>query len=181
MKKNDIYSNNQIAKISFFGISLITSSLANAHYQYIQDYLCGHQLAMQAAIATGGNFGIGLVDFTQTTEVGFSISGKINDAPLETKTVTPVLFAGLRNSLTEHTYFAWGLEGNKTFGTINGSHIKSNYQVALYISLEQMLNNHVMLVGWINPYQYEYQKLADIGVSTNQFFSTGGLGINYLF
>lgn len=160
---------------------MFTSSLAQAEYQFMEDYLCGHQFAVQAAIATGGNFGIGIADYTQTTEIGLTISGSTNNAPFETKIITPTLFAGLRNSLMEHTYFAWGLNLTNTFGTINGSHIDSDLQVGLYISLEQMLTNHLMLVGWIDPYQYSYQKLAGLGVTTNQFFSAGGLGFNYLF
>lgn len=179
-----IERNHQVlrkSKISIFAISLSASVLAHAQYEFMEDYLCGHQFAVQAAIVTGGNFGIGIVDFTDVTEIGLTISGSINDAPLETKRVTPVIFAGLRSALGERTYFASGLDLNRTFGTIDGSHVDSNIQVGFYISLEQMLTNHVMLTGWINPYQYTYLKLAGVGVSTNDFFSTGGVGINYLF
>lgn len=180
-KTNAIISNNPLGKISIIAISLFTSSLAHAQYEFMEDYLCGHQFAIQSAIVTGGNFGIGIVDFTDVTEIGLTISGSINDAPFETKRVTPVIFAGLRNALGERTYFAWGLDLNRTFGTLNGNHVDSNIQVGLYVSLEQMLTNHVMLTGWVNPYQYTYLKLANNGVSTNDFFSTGGIGINYLF
>lgn len=170
-----------MGKISILAISLFTGSLTHAQYDFMQDYLCGHQLGIQAAIATGGNFGIGFVDFTDVSEIGFTISGSINNAPFETKRVTPVVFAGLRNALCERTYFAWGLDLARTFGTLDGDHVDSNIQAGFYISLEQMLTNHVMLTGWIHPYQYSYLKLAGVGVSTNDFFSTGGIGFNYLF
>lgn len=170
-----------ISKVSVFALSLLISPLAHSEYSFAEDYFCDHQFAVQSAISTGGNFGIGIVDFTQTTEIGFTISGSINNAPLETKRITPVIFAGLRNSICEHTYFAYGFSLNKTFGSINGNQINSDLEAAFYISLEQMLTNHIMLVGWINPYQYEHRKLAGVDVTTNQFFSTGGLGINYLF
>lgn len=175
------FSGHSKSKLLIAITSLVASSLAHAGYEFLDDYLCGHQFAVQSAIATGGNFGIGIVDYTQTTEIGFTISGSSNDAPFETKRVTPVLFAGLRNALCENTYFAWGAALNKTFGTINGLHVDSDIQAGVYVSLEQMLTNHFMLVGWIQPYQYEYRKLADVGVTTNQYFSTGGLGISYLF
>jgi len=139
------------------------------------------RFAIQGAIATGGTLGIGIVHYTENTEIGLTISGQINNASHSTKTVTPVLFGGLRNAICEGTYFAYGLNVVSTFGTDQGHKIKYDIGAGPYISLEQMLTCHVMLVFWIDPYQYQYQKIGKTSISTQSFFSTGGMGVNYLF
>lgn len=140
-----------------------------------------NRIAIQAAIATGGNLGIGIVDYAETTELGLTISGTVNNASNQTKTISPVIFGGLRKALGEQTYFAYGIDLVSTFGRDHGSHINSDYAVGPYISLEQMLTSHIMLSGWIEPYQYHYVKIAGTSTSTNNFFSSGGIAINYLF
>jgi hypothetical protein len=140
-----------------------------------------NRIAIQAALATGGTLGIGLVDYTEKTELGLSLSGNINNSSNETKTITPVVFGGLRKALGEQTYFAYGLNLVGTYGRNNGQHINSDYQIGPYISLEQMLTTHMMLSGWIEPYQYQYQKIGGVSTSTHDFFNAGGLAINYLF
>lgn len=142
---------------------------------------CDHRPAVQAAIATGGNLSIGIADYTERTELGATISGTMNNASAQTNNVTPSLFAGLRYALREATYFAWGLDLTDTFGTQNGGHIDADYQVAPYISLEQMLTKNLMLSGWIQPYQYQYEKISGNSTTTQSFFNGGGIGLNYLF
>jgi hypothetical protein len=93
----------------------------------------------------------------------------------------PVIFGGFRKALYEKTYFAYGLDLIGTFGQDHGKSIKADYGIGPYISLEQMLTHNIMLAGWIQPYQHSYQKIGGTSVSTNSFFSTGGMGINYLF
>lgn len=139
------------------------------------------RFGIQGAIATGGNLGLGIVNFTEKTEIGLTVSGKYNNARYQTKTITPVIFAGLRNHLCQCTYFAYGLDLVSTFGRNNGRTINTDYQVGPYISIEQMLTHHVMLAGWILPYQYSYQKVCCVSTSTNNFFGAGGFAINYLF
>lgn len=140
-----------------------------------------HRLAVQAAMATGGSLGIGLVDFTPKTEWGVTLSGKFNNADNQTSIVTPVLFGGMRQALGDNTYFAFGIDAAANYGRIDGVGINSDYFVGPYISLEQMLTCHVMLAGWIQPYQYNYAKIGGISTSTNSIFATGGVAINYLF
>jgi hypothetical protein len=139
------------------------------------------QIAIQGAMATGGVMSIGLVQYTPSTEIGVTASGSFNNADDETKTFTPVVFAGLRESCGEQTFFAYGIDLADTFGDLNGSSIKTDIQVGPYISLEQMLTPHIMLSGWILPYQYEYLKVDHVSVTTHDFFSAGGIAINYLF
>ena len=139
------------------------------------------RLGIQGAMATGGNLGIGVVNFTDMTELGVTVSGSINNASNETQTITPVIFGGLRKSLGERTYFAYGIDLAGTYGHKNGLKINSDYGVGPYISIEQMLTKHVMLAAWIQPYQYQYEKIGGQSITTNNFFSTGGIGINYLF
>jgi hypothetical protein len=140
-----------------------------------------NRIAIQAAMATGGLLGIGVVDYTQQTEIGATLSGTYNNASNQTKTITPVIFGGLRHCLSENTYFAYGIDLAGTYGKDNGAHIESDYGIGPYISLEQMLTHHVMLAGWIQPYQYQYVKKDNVSVSTNSYFASGGLAINYLF
>ena len=162
-----------------FTIGLLAlSSLVFAGDAVIDHY---SRFGIQGAMATGGNLGIGIVNFTPVTEIGLTVSGSVNNAPDETRTITPVVFAGLRKSLCEHTYFAYGIDLAGTYGRIYGQKIDSDYGVGPYISLEQMLTPHLMLTGWIQPYQYHYQKRDWQSISTNNFFSTGGIGLNYLF
>jgi len=140
------------------------------------------RIAIQGALITGGIFSLGLEQFTDKTEIGASVSGSINNQSSPTKTVTPVIFGGLRQALCDRTtYFAYGVDLAGTFGEDHGQHIKADYAVGPYISLEQMLTDHVMLAAWIQPYQFEYKKVGASSVSTQSFFSTGGIAINYLF
>ncbi|GEM_PF-1814162 len=166
---------------SFFLMSILTLFAVTAEAEQFSNPFNTGRIGIQSAISTGGNFGIGLEHFTENTEIGFSLSGKINNASNQTKTITPVIFGGFRKSLGEKTYFAYGLNWVNTLGRDNGIEINSSYNVAPYISLEQMLTMHVMLVGWIEPYNYGYVKKGGASTSTHTFFGSGGLGINYLF
>jgi hypothetical protein len=159
----------------------IGSMIAFASINTLADTDNSSRLAVQGAIATGGNISIGLVTYREKTELGFTIAGKINNSSNQTKIITPVIFAGLRKAMKENTYFAYGIDFASAFGKESGETINSNYQVGPYISLEQMLTHNFMLSGWIQPYQYEYKKVGGSSTSTNNFFSTGGLAINYLF
>lgn len=141
-----------------------------------------NRIGIQGAIATGGTLGIGVIDYTEKTEVGLTLSGKINNSSQQTKTITPVIFGGFRKALRDSTYFAYGLDLAATFGRNQGQSIDSSYQIGPYISIEQMLTTHVMLAGWIQPYAYQYEKISGTSsTSTNHFFNTGGVAINYFF
>lgn len=145
-----------------------------------------NQLAIQGAIATGGSLGIGITNYTETTELGGTISGIIDNADDQTKLVVPVVFAGWRKLLsegtyTDGTYFAYGLDLVGKFGHIDGERLDADYQIGPYISLEQLVTKHILLVGWIQPYSYEYVKKEGEITSINGFFACGGMGISYLF
>lgn len=156
-------------------------ALALCSTGYSQTLITGNHVAVQAAIATGGSLGIGLTHYSDYSEFGFTLSGKYNNASNQTKTITPVFFAGLRKLLGENTYFAYGLDFLTQFGKDNGQTINSDYAIGPYISLEQALTTHLLLVGWIDPYVYEYEKKGGVSTSTNRFFSSGGIGLSYLF
>ena len=125
--------------------------------------------------------GIGMVRYAPTTEIGFNVSGSVNNAHNATQTVVPVVFAGLRKNLNQQTYFAYGVSFTDIAGHIDGLKIDAFYQVGPYIALEQMLTNHLMLSGWILPYQYDYEKIGGVLVSGHDIFSAGGIAFNYLF
>ena len=137
--------------------------------------------AVQAAIVTGGNFGVGLVHYTSSTEIGATVSGKFNNASNRTALFTPAIFAGFRKPLGERTTFAYGLDLASKFGQDEGQHIDENIQIGPYISLEQALTNNLLLVGWIEPYTFEYEKKAGSSTTTQRLFGAGGLGLSYLF
>ncbi|MDF1645846.1 MAG: hypothetical protein P1U61_02540 [Legionellaceae bacterium] len=142
------------------------------------------RLAIQAAVGSdviATSFGIGIARYTPKTEIGVTASGHVDNAPLITQTVTPVIFGGLRKALGEHTYFAYGFNYIETFGHAKGLTINMQYEAGAYISLEQLLTNHIMLSGWIMPYQYDHVKIGGITTSNNEVFSAGGIAINYLF
>jgi len=138
-------------------------------------------LAIQSTIATGGNLGIGLTYYTDTTELGFTASGLTNTAEDDTKLFVPVIYGGLRVALGESTYFAYGLDLLGQFGHETGKTIAADYKIGPYISLEQELSSRLLLVGWIDPYSYEYKKEGDVSISTNRFFADGGIGLSYYF
>jgi len=140
-----------------------------------------NRLAVQGLITTGGNVGFGLVDYTNWSEIGATIAVEINNAHKQTKLFTPAVFAGLRKPIGEQTYFAYGIDLASTLGQDTGKNIDSDIQVGPYISLEQALTSHLLLIGFIEPYSYEYQKKAGVCTSTHRVFSSGGLAMSYLF
>ncbi|MDP3559652.1 MAG: hypothetical protein Q8R79_04795 [Legionellaceae bacterium] len=140
-----------------------------------------NRIAVQGALATDGNLGIGIVNYAPNTELGLTLSGSFNNAQYPTQTLTSVIFGGLRKQIGEQTFFAYGINTLGTFGKVNGVSIHSDYAIGPYVSLEQMLTYHFMLSGWIEPYQYQYENFGGAAVSTNSFFAAGGIAINYLF
>jgi hypothetical protein len=148
--------------------------------------------AVQGNIVTGGLFGIGLTRYTNSTEMGVTVAGTINDADAETRIFSPAIFGGLRKPLFDNTYFAYGIEAAANFGREDGYKISSDYSVGFYISLEQQLTPNLLLTGWIDPYNYRHQKLDydcdhhfcfmdDTSVSTHSIFSAGGVALSYFF
>jgi len=138
-------------------------------------------IAVESSITGGGNIGMGLVRYTEQTEIGFSVSGTADTASAQTKLFVPVLFGGWRKALGEKTYFSCGLDLVGRYGRDAGQAISSDYGAGPYVSLGQVLTRHIMLVGWIDPYTYEYEKKGGIATSKNGFFDNGGLGLSYLF
>lgn len=166
-------------------LALTVISATLSAYQYsnscCNEAPCTGRFGIQTALASGGNLGIGLTYYTENFEFGITASGHINNARHSTKTAIPVIFAGLRQQLCNGTYFAYGINALGTFGHIEGKKIKSDYAVAPYISLEQVLTPDLILVLWVDPYNYHHQKLGCRSTTTQSFFSTGGIGLSYLY
>ena len=136
------------------------------------------RFGVQGAITTDGDIGIGVVNYSEMYEMGFTLSGSVSNN--NTNSVSPSIFAGLRKPLLEHTLFAYGLNGGATFGETANVDTRS-YEVGPYISLEQELTHSLLLSGWINPYAYGYQKTGGTSTTTNNFFNTGGISLTYFF
>jgi hypothetical protein len=160
---------------------LCAFNLAASAYALDQFTTQPHRIAVQAAMATGGTLGIGLTNYSETKEYGFTLSGSVNNASNETKVFVPVIYGGFRKSISDLTYFAYGIDLASKFGREDGETVKSNIFVGPYISLEQVLTMNMLLVGWIDPYSFEYQKLGSSSVTTQKFFGSGGIGFSYLF
>lgn len=125
--------------------------------------------------------GFGIVDYGRWFELGMDLAGYNNNGRPKTSLFLPMAFGGLRFHIKECTYFAWGLNYASKVGTDSGYHIQSDYSVGPYIALEQWLTNHVMLVGYINPYRYEHEvKQGCNTFVSNQYFSSGGIALNYV-
>lgn len=162
----------RLAGMLVFSLSSIASAL-NTTTDDVRHW------AVQGVIGTGGSLAIGLANYAPSAEFGASISGSVNNAEDKTSLVTPVLFGGWRKSLTQNTYFALGLELGANFGEDSGQDIDLDYFVGPYLSLEQQLTPRLLLIGWILPYQYEYQQLDGVSTSTDRFFASGGIGFSY--
>lgn len=144
-----------------------------------EDNACGDgRFGIEGTMATGGNFGIGVTYYTPSYEVGVLASGSSNN--YHSRIITPVVFGGLRKYLTCNTVFAYGVNLVANYGKIGGTDIHS-YNAGVYISLEYYLSERLMLVGWIDPYAYETFKQGRCRLNTNYIFSTGGLGLAYLW
>lgn len=140
----------------------------------------GH-FAVQGALTSGGNLSIGFADYTPCLEFGANASGSIvsTNTGTNTQTFSPGIFAGLRTAIAANTFFAYGANAGITVGHIGGVNINSSFGVGPYVSLEQMLNDKLLLTGWINPYAYRYQKLGVSERNTHNFFTSGGIALEY--
>lgn len=162
---------------------LLCAAIAVSSTVYAQDgqNVNSGQFALGGSVATGGNVGIEAVYYGDWAELGLGLSGQYDNASQQTKTITPVVFAGLRTQLADNTFFAYGVNGSDTFGRDSGDHIDANYHVGPYVSIEQQIVKHVLLSAWVNPYNYEYEKKGGVSTTTNRFFGSGGLTLSYLF
>ncbi|MBA2654989.1 MAG: hypothetical protein H0U71_08015 [Gammaproteobacteria bacterium] len=148
-----------------------------------QAYTCYDygRLAIQGSLVTDGNLSIGITHYTEQSEIGVYASGLVNNACCETRIFAPGIFAGFRKNICECTYFAAGIDFVSVFGTENCCHIDADYTVGPYISLEQKLTSHLLLIGWIQPFSYQYEDKCNCTVATNRFFASGGIAMSYLF
>lgn len=167
-------------KSKIFSMCCLIALSSLVHANGIVETHSGHP-AIQGSIATNGNVSAGVAYYTETTEIGLLVSASINNASSQTKLFVPAFFAGFRKTLLDNTYFAYGLDLATKVGRESGEEINSYIAVGPYISLEQALTKHFLLVGWIEPYSFEYEKKCSVSTSTNHIFSMGGLGISYLF
>lgn len=69
----------------------------------------------------------------------------------------------------------------QNFGKEHGLSIDREYEIGPYISLEQMLTYHILIGGWILPYQYDYEKVGGFARKEHEIFSAGGITLNYFF
>jgi hypothetical protein len=144
-----------------------------------QDLFPHNRWGIQGSMTTGGEFGIGVADYTRTTEFGINFAAAFYNSHYgNASTFTPAFFGGFRKALTPKTFFAFGLDAAVNFVKPGGESTKTGWFAGPYISLEQMLTNNLMLTGWINP--YSYARNADDSYSVQSVFASGGIGLSYL-
>lgn len=136
----------------------------------------------QMFMATGGNISLGINHYTPTYSAGIFFGGQITNGGLDNSNGTVGLFAGPRYLIWPRTYFAYGLDLSGTFGNKNGQDINSSYFVGPYASIEYYLSTHFLISAILNPFSYQHEELeGSSSVNTFRFFSSGGIGLSYLF
>lgn len=138
--------------------------------------------AMEFVMVTDGNIAIGLTGLGYNYEFGADVSIRIIDGNEKSKIYSAAIFLGGRYHICIRTIFAYGLNLAANFGEIDHRDIQKDIITSPYISLEQILSKHIMLSFWINPYQFEYQKLHGLQSSNfHSIFSSGGIALCYIF
>lgn len=194
-------------KLILIMISLISLSYANSKVSSCDqnlkidcEYCCQNcnpsqhcfRLAIEPTIGSEGVFSIGLTGYSYYFEGGLSIGGEMVRGDSKYSIASPAIFFGGRYHIFDKTIFAYGLEFSASFGKITQTnytwrhHNNTNdfyiLRAAPYISFEQFLSNHVMLVMWIDPYSFGYEKIEHTSsYKIHEFFRTGGIGLAYLF
>lgn len=144
------------------------------------------RIAIQGTLAAhggsgGATTGIGIVDYGRWFELGMNLSGEVSSGPDQTRLFIPVAFGGLRTHLFECIYLAGGINYSSKIGKQNGYHIKNDFTTGPYIGIEYLLAHHLLLVGFINPYSYEKERINGSTIVRQQFFNTGGIALSFLF
>jgi hypothetical protein len=144
------------------------------------------RLGVQAGynLGTASGTSIGVVHYWNNFEGGITGGYASNNVTgSETKIGNVGAFAGLRHSLDQGSWFAWGANFQYGFGTISGRAGYKPIQVGPYVALEHMLGNSILVAAWINPYLYRSEKddVNTVATVTSSFFTTGGIGFSYLF
>lgn len=146
------------------------------------------RIAVQGSLSANNGqayTGFGIVDYGRWFELGTNLAGIVSNGRSKSQLFLPSAFGGFRYPIRDCAYFAWGLDYSSKLGNDAGQHIRSDYSVGPYISLEKWLTYNILLVGYINPYRYEHEvRKANIGYTTentHQFFSSGGIALSYVF
>lgn len=146
-----------------------------------EEFVNSSHWAIQGAIVTGGVASIGIAHYSDSIEFGAAVTGAMDNDSDKTSIFTPVIFGGWRKNILENTYFAFGLNIGANLGEDSGENLDPDIFAGPYISLEQQLTSKLLLVGWIDPYNYEYRRTDDESLSINRFFNSGGIALNYYF
>lgn len=137
---------------------------------------------IEFAMNTGGNLAFGMVGYGYYYEYGAVGSITIIDGENDSQIYSPGIFVGGRYHLCIRTILACGIDFAANFGKKDDRDIQKDLITSAYISFEQILSRHVLLSFWINPYQFEYQKLEGLKpLNVHSICSSGGIAIAYLF
>jgi hypothetical protein len=129
----------------------------------------------------GTSMGMGLGLYGDNFELGLTGSGYVEDSATAHDIVTAVVYGGARKKIEKNVYFASGVTFLQNFGDEDGLPINREYEIGPYVSLEIMISQKVLIGGWILPYQYDYEKVNGVARKEHEYFSSGGITLNYYF
>jgi len=173
----------KILRTLFVFLTMAYSALTWAHEQEIENKIDFSRTAWGAQIAatSGGNISPGFVRYAPNYSAGITASANLDNNE-DDRTFSVEIFGGPRYLLLPATYFAYGLEVDSEFGKKHDKTIEASYAVGPYVGIDYYFSTHVLISAFISPYTYQYERLKDeSSTSTNKIFSSGGIGLSYLF
>ncbi len=132
---------------------------------------------------TDGNGSLGFGYYSNNFAVSLSINGlNYSDGP-ETSYWTPFLFAELKKEIDSNTHFGYGVNYHQTFGDDNGEEIR-DYSLGPHLSISHKLLDKLLIMGWVNPYEYRFiGRKTSSGTTGNSIaaYGSGGLRLVYFY
>lgn len=131
---------------------------------------------IQGAVVTNGNITTGVAYYTPHSSAGITVGAHV--ANHDNSRVTLSIFGGPRDLIHPQVYFAYGLD----VGTTLGDDIKNSYFIGPYIGLDYYATTNILFSVFVNPAMYNHEEIKHQSTQNRvDIFSSGGIGISYLF
>ena len=125
--------------------------------------------------------GANIIRFSPNYSVGLGASASIDDED-DNSTYDVSIFGGPRFLIHSATYFVVGFGVSSEFGEKDHRDIEASYSLEPYVGIDYYFSTHVLTSAFISSYGYRYERLdGKASTNTNEIFSSGGIGISYLF
>lgn len=147
------------------------NQLINKSVNYTRD-----AWGIQGAIVTDGNISTGVVYYTPHSSAGITLGAHV--ANHDNSRVNLTVFGGPRYLIHSQAYFTYGLD----VGTSFGDDIKNAYFIGPYVGLDYYATTNILFSVFINPAMYSHEEIKHQSTQNRvDIFSSGGIGISYLF